>query len=65
MVLNLYGMSGYRLQDIPQFTPERIAIDKEEAAFQHCITDLQLKLRTIGGITGCNEVYVNSREVST
>jgi len=56
MVLHLYGMSGYRPQDIPQFIPGRITIDRKGVPFQHCIADLQLKLKTMGSVNGKNEV---------
>jgi len=52
MVLHLYGMSGYRPQDIPQFIPGRITIDRKGVPFQHCIADLQLKLKTMGSVNG-------------
>jgi len=54
--MHLYGINGYRPQDIPQFVPGRVTIDQQDAAFRHCIADIQLKLRTIGSITGKNEV---------
>ena len=56
VVLRLYGMSGYRPQEIPQFIPDHINIDHQSLSIQHCIADLQLKLRTIGSVTSRNEV---------